>query len=116
MQLGTSIKLRVFFAALSAALLGAIAFFAVRIALPGSGEARAQPGQPPSGDVHRKVAEDEAKPKFVGTLNGIRFYTGNDAPQPPPQCKASPGRNSTKAEIDASPLNFSPGYLPDNSS
>lgn len=92
--------------------LGASSFFIARAVLPPSQQAQAQPGQPPDGEIERKVREDNAKPKFEGVLNGFRFYGSTNPPSPPPQCPAEGGQPSSAGEIAASQLNFTVGYLP----
>lgn len=62
-----------------------------------------------------QVESDQAKPRFIGAINGIEFVEQGQVISPPPTCierrvEAEVGPD----EVRRSDLNFSPGYLPAN--
>ncbi len=71
--------------------------------------------QPPSPEeVDRRYRDFNARPRFVGELNGFTFYEREPgaAARGIPVCAGPVERYATAAELEASPLNFSVGYLP----
>jgi hypothetical protein len=89
---------------------GAVAFGVGRYLLAGTGSASAQP----SDDIPQKVDQDKATPKFEGEINGFVFYDPEKVPvkQPTACAGLAGGDDATKADISASPLNFTVGNLP----
>jgi hypothetical protein len=103
------VRVYVLLAVLSVAA-GGTAFVVGRYISSGSDSANAQP----SDDTPQKVDQDRAAPKFEGEINGFVFYDPQKTPvrQPPGCAGTAGGVEATKAEIDASPLNFAVGNLP----
>jgi len=81
----------------------------------GADTAPGSASQPPSPEeVDRRYREFNARPRFVGELNGFTFYEREPdaAARGIPVCAGPVERYATAAELEASPLNFSVGYLP----
>jgi hypothetical protein len=80
---------------------------------------QATPTPPPSlAELERRRAEDEAKPRFEGEVNGIQIYPTSAAP-PPRQwaCSDAKPEEVQHVSMDAvagTPMDIVPGYLPDD--
>jgi hypothetical protein len=84
---------------------------------PEEGRQEATPTTASRAELERLRAEDEAKPKFEGTINGLRFYPSDakDIPAPEWACtnaKPEEVQHPDMSAIEGSPLEIVPTYLP----
>jgi Domain of unknown function (DUF4367) len=67
-----------------------------------------------------EMATLAAKPRFVGVMNGIRFFPVNESSEfvrtRSPKCTTNPVKDAPPELERASPLNFTTGYLPTGTS
>lgn len=107
-------------------LAGLGSFLVVRQLFRDGKPAEAQPGKLPGQEIHEAVMQDYLKPKFVGELNGIVFFTdeqlesGEFELTQPAACTEDAAReeltgSEVAAAVAGSPLDFEVSGLPPGS-